>query len=240
MEQQIRIPKIKKNRCGKLYSPLNDGSAIVLLEWLDIELQGERIPNYIKEVCKIVTGFSEIDISLCLSKEMIKLYQKKVTASFAPRIVNYEYLHSLFSEEVVVRIRELNRFYERNINSVETRIRENDVLGIIHGDLNSTNIVSVNGDNYLVDFDSIRIGFGFEDADIIALDLCVRGSVYSEFLKEACLLWKCSPLQVLCGQIKQLNGMLTEMEKQQAKEHDINATYFTNRILVLSEMISDF
>lgn len=168
------------------------------------------------------------------------MYKKKATASFVPKTMDYSYFLDFFTDEVIKKAYGLNDFYFRNITVMNSRIQRSETVGIIHGDLNSSNIVRTNGKNCLVDFDSIRIGFGFEDIDIVALDLCVDVHTYNVFLERVNQIWGDSPLQILCGQIKQMNYMLSEIEKYHAQPHQINTRYFAERILVLSDMVNYF
>ncbi len=234
------VPKIRTNTDGGLYTNLDRNSIIVVYEWLDIGVLEEENSDYTEIICDIIKQFFEFDIDVCLNAGLKRMYKKRIVASFAPKTISYIYFNDFFEDEIIKKVYQLNDFYIRNIDVMNSRIQGNENIGMIHGDLNSTNIVYANGKKYLIDLDSVRIGFGFEDIDIAALDLCIDGKKYNDFLEHVSQYWNDSPLQILCGQIKQLNYMLGEIEKNHAKPHEINTKYFADRILALSDMVNFF
>lgn len=211
-----------KNRQGSLYSTIL-GYKIIVFNWMNITNYSivTKADEYIRFVLGISKKISSINIENYIENKYKKMYIKKRLSAFLGPDFYYKHVGFVVLEEIATKLSQINDYYMQQINCIKSLLLRESKLCLIHNDLNTTNIVMVEGEFCIIDFDSIVFGMPIEDIFMIAMDLLPYESVFNKFISFV----KYSEKEILLGCILKVNQILRHIEKNQFNEVSFNKRY---------------
>lgn len=234
----LNIAKIIRNTKGELCTYISKTDALIICDWINISNQKiDNMNKYIEIIYLTIDKLFNINVSNIFDAKLLNLYRKKTAAIYLyPRFdcSDKEYFIPLVYIE---KLKIINKFYEKHINIMKNRVSKCGEVNIIHGDLNTSNIVQVDGIVYIVDLESMRLGFWFEDIDVVGLDLCVNPPIHKKFLQIGERLYGESPIEIICGEIIALNNIFRYISNNRFPAQTLNTKYYVKRIDSIYEIL---